>query len=40
MDKSCIQLAAVPGNAHKLLGLGILVKHILFLCFAKMIGAD
>lgn len=40
VDKSYIQLAALPGNAHKLLGLGILVKHILFLHFAKMIGSD
>ena len=38
-DRSCFQLAALPGNAHKLLGLGILVGHILFLHFAKTIDA-
>lgn len=38
-DRSCSQLAALPGNAHKLLGLGILVGHILFLHFAKTIDA-
>lgn len=38
-DRSCFQLAAFPGNAHKLLGLGILVGHVLFLHFAKTIDA-
>lgn len=43
-DRSCVQLAALPGNAYKLLGLNLIVGHSkLFLHFAKMIlpfGAD